>query len=64
MYDVSIQTISRIKHGVNHNQYKEEYDALPLEERQAIYKIFCDSTNFYEDKAKSTIYATKRKLTE
>jgi hypothetical protein len=35
-----------------------------LEERQAIYKIFCDSTNFYEDKAKSTVYTTKRRLTE
>lgn len=64
MYDVSKTTISRIKHGVNHSQYKEQYDALPLEERKQIYKIFCDSTNFYEDKVKTTILKTKRNFTK
>ena len=64
MYDVSRTTISRINRGVNHNQYKEEYKALPLEERQQIYKIFEESCNFNEKKAYSTIIPSKRKLTE
>lgn len=64
MYDVSRTTISRIKKGVNHNQYKEEYESLPLEERQNIYKIFCESSNFYETKIHTTIIQSKRKLTQ
>ena len=64
MYDVSRTTISRIKRGENHCQYKDEYYKLPLEERQAIYKIFCDSTNFIESKVKTTIIQSKRQLTE
>lgn len=64
MYDVSRTTISRIKKGVNHNQYKEEYESLPLEERQNIYKIFCESFNFYETKIHTTIIQSKRKLTQ
>lgn len=64
MYDVSRTTISRIKKGVNHNQYKEEYENLPLEERQNIYKIFCESSNFYETKVHTTIIQSKRKLTQ
>lgn len=64
MYDVSRTTISRIKKGVNHNQYKEEYESLPLEERQNIYKIFCESSNFYETKVHTTIFQNKRKLTQ
>ena len=64
MYDVSRTTISRIKKGVNHNQYKKEYESLPLEERQNIYKIFCESSNFYETKVHTTIIQSKRKLTQ
>lgn len=64
MYDVSRTTISRIKKGINHNQYKEEYERLPLEERQNIYKIFCESSNFYETKVHTTIIQSKRKLTQ
>ena len=64
IYGVSRTTISRIKRGVNHNQYKEEYEKMPIEQRQEIYKIFCDSTNFLEKKACSTIIKSKRKLTE
>ena len=64
IYKVSRTTISRIKKGVNHTQYKEEYDNLPIEERKAIYKIFCDSTNFLEQKANTTIIKSKRKLDE
>lgn len=64
MYEVSRTTISRIKKGENHTQYKLEYDNLPLEERKQIYKIFCESTNFLEDKVKTTIIKSKRKLTE
>lgn len=64
MYDVTRTTISRIKKGVSHNQYKEEYDALSLEERQHIYNIFEASCNFNEKKAYSTIIQSKRKLNE
>lgn len=64
MYDVSRTTISRIKKGENHSLYKQEYDNLEEEERKAIYQIFLDSTNFYEDKVNSTIIASKRRLTE
>ena len=64
MYGVSRTTISRIKNGINHNQYKEEYDKLSLEERKAIYEIFCDSTNFIEDKVNTTIIKNKRQLNE
>lgn len=64
MYGVTRTTISRIKKGVNHNQYKEEYENLPFEERKAIYKIFYESSNFYEKKVNSTILPSKRQLTE
>lgn len=64
IYDVSNTTISRIKKGENHSQYKAEYEKLPLEERQRIYQIFCDSSGFYEKKAYQTRLLTKRKLTE
>ena len=64
MYGVSRTTISRIKNGVNHNQYKEEYYKLSLEERKAIYEIFCDSTNFIEDKVNNKIIKNKRQLNE
>lgn len=64
MYEVTRTTISRIKKGENHSQYKEEYERLPLEERKAIYKIFCESSNFYEKKVNSTIIQSKRRLTE
>lgn len=62
IYDVSRTTISRIKNGVNHNQYKEEYEQLPLEERQKIYKVFCESYDFIKKKRESTIIQSKRKL--
>ena len=64
IYNVSRTTISRIKRGINHNQYKEEYEKLPIEERKKIYQIFCDSSNFYESKVNSTIVKNKRHLTE
>ena len=64
IFGVTRTTISRIKKGENHIQYKREYESLPLEERQAIYKIFCDSSDFYEKKINTTIIQSKRKLTE
>lgn len=64
MFDVSLTTISRIKKEVNHNQYINEYKNMPLEERKAIYKIFCESSNFYEIKVNQTIIKSKRKLTK
>lgn len=64
MYDVSLTTISRIKKKENHNQYIQEYENLPLEERQHIYNIFCESSGFYETKVKQTIVRSKRKLTK
>ena len=64
MFDVSKTTISRIKNGINHCQYKEEYESLPLEKRQEIYENFCTSTDFYKDKVNTTKLITKRKLTK
>ena len=64
MFEVTTATISRIKNKVNHCQYIEEYDKMSLEERQNIYKIFCDSSNFYEKKVNQTIIKNKRQLTE
>lgn len=64
MYDVSLTTIHRIKKKENHVQYIEEYEALPEEERMHIYKIFCESSNFYETKVKQTIIQSKRQLTK
>lgn len=64
MYGVSRTTISRIKRGVNHCQFVEAYKSLSTEDRKDIYKIFCDSSNFYEKKVCSTIIQSKRHLTE
>lgn len=64
IYNVSRTTISRIKKGINHIEEYEFYNKLPLEERQKIYNIFCDSTNFLEDKVKTTIIQSKRKLSK
>ena len=64
IFCVSRTTISRIKRGVNHNQYKEEYEKLPKEERLKIYQIFCDSCNLLELKANSSKLNSKRQLTK
>lgn len=64
IYEVSNTTISRIKKGENHTQYKEKYDRMPLDIKKQIYKDFCESTNFIEDKVNTTIIKSKRKLTE
>lgn len=64
IYDVTRTTISRIKRGENHSQIKEEYDSLPEDMKKSIYKIFCDSTNFYENKVNTTIIQSKRKLSK
>ena len=64
IYQVSRTTISRIAKGVNHSQYKEEYEKLPLEEREKIYQIFCDSYNLIEKRANSSKLLGKRMLNE
>ena len=64
MYNISLTTVSRIKKGENHNQHKEEYDKLSLEERKAIYEEFCVENNFITLKNKSSRLVTKRKLTK
>lgn len=64
MFGVSRTTISRIKNGTNHSQYKEEYDRMSLEEKQEIFNNFCESTNFIEQKAKTTIIKGKRHLSQ
>ena len=64
MYDVSRTTISRIKSGASHSQYKEEYNNLSEDDRKELYEIFCESTNFVEDKINTTIITSKRHLTE
>lgn len=62
MFDITTTTVSRIKHKTNHCGIIAAYDALPLEERKAIYQIFLDSSNFYVDKVHTTVIASKRKL--
>ena len=37
---------------------------MPLQERKNIYKIFCDSSNFYETKVNQTIIKSKRQLSK
>ena len=64
MYEVTRTTISRIKKGENHCEIKQEYEQLSLEERKSIYKIFCDSTDFYKSKVNTTIIQSKRQLSE
>lgn len=61
-FGVSVQTISRIKNGVNHNQYYNEYKSFSKEKRRKIYDDFCTSTEFYKDKVNSTIIKSKRKF--
>lgn len=64
IYEVSRTTISRIKRGINHCQYKEEYEQFSKKEREDIYKIFCESANLYDKKVHTTILQGKRKLTQ
>lgn len=64
IFNISLTTVSRIKKEINHNQYINEYKKMSLEERKAIYKIFCDSSNFYEKKVSQTIIKSKRRLTK
>lgn len=63
-FGVSVQTISRIKHGVNHTQYYNEYKNFSEEKRKQIYENFCNTTNFYSDKVHSTILKSKRKFSK
>lgn len=64
MFNVSKTTISRIKQGINHCEYYEEYHKMDIKDRREIYDIFCDSTNFYSEKVNTTILSTKRKFTK
>lgn len=64
MFNITTITVSRIKHKINHNAIIEEYEQLSLEERKALYLIFCESVNFQEIKVHKTILQSKRKLTQ
>lgn len=64
MFDVSLTTISRIKHKENHIQDIQKYQKMSLQDRKNIYKIFCDSSNFYETKVNQTIIKSKRQLSK
>lgn len=64
IFNISLATVSRIKKEINHNQYINEYKKMPLEKRKAIYKIFCESSDFYEKKVSQTIIKSKRHLTK
>ena len=64
MFGVTKTTISRIKKGINHTRCKEKYDNLSLEERKAIYDLFCETTDFYEEKVATTILKSKRRFNE
>lgn len=64
IFEVSKTTISRIKKGINHCQYKEEYDKMSLQEKKTLYDSFCDSMNLKERKYNSSKIQSKRKLTK
>lgn len=64
LFGITTTTVSRIKKKENHCQIIDQYYNLPIEERKAIYQIFCDSINFKEIKAHQTILNSKRKLTQ
>lgn len=64
IFGVSRTTISRIKKGENHCEFKEEYDNLSMADKQEIYHIFCESNNLLYKKANSSKLDSKRKLTE
>lgn len=64
IYGVTRTTISRIGKGVNHNQYKEEYDKMPLEERREFYNIFQESYNIIEKTINNNKRKSKRQLTK
>ena len=64
IYGVSRTTISRIKRGVNHTDYKREFDALKEEDKKELYNNFLVTSNLYEKKVNSTIIQSKRKLNE
>lgn len=64
LYGVSRTTISRIARGINHSQYKKEYESLSQEEKKAIYDIFKQSCDLGIKRANSSQLFTKRKLTE
>ncbi len=64
IFDVSRTTISRIKKGINHNQYKEKYEKMSLEERKKIYDNFCNDMNLLEEKANLSKINNKRQLTK
>ena len=64
IFEITTTTVSRIKHKMSHSNIIEDYNNLPLEERQMIYKIFSDSVNFVERKAHQTVLMTKRKLSQ
>jgi len=64
IYEVSRTTISRIKKGESHQEYKKNYESLPMEYRKLIYKGFCKDFGFYEIKNKTTSRLGKRILTK
>lgn len=64
MFDVSLTTISRIKHKVNHLEAIEAYEALPLSERKELYNIFKDSFDFEVLKNETSKLASKRILSQ
>lgn len=64
IYNVSKTTISRIKQGINHCEYKEEYDKMSYQERFAIYQNICEDLNLIEKKANTSKLTAKRKLTQ
>ena len=64
IFEVSRTTISRIGKGINHCLFKEQYEAMPFEERKKIYDNFCKTTDLYYKKANSSKLKAKRHLTE
>lgn len=64
IFEVSRTTISRIKKGVNHTKFKEEYDKLSFEEKKNLYSSFCEDMDLITKKANSSKLSKKRQLSQ
>lgn len=64
IFEVSRTTISRIKRGENHSQYKEKYNSFSDEKRQEIFNTFAKDINLFERKAITSKINSKRQLTK
>lgn len=64
IFETSRTSISRIKRGAIHFEWKHEYTSLDINKRKQIFENFCHETDFISRKNKSTIIKSKRKLSK